>query len=92
MSCCLSLSSVLQVRKAVALGAETEVRGTMMIGQAIGLNPRLTTNPPATPPQSLPKPRVCENETAQSGIRTMAMEERSPNPAGSRSPRSLCGL
>ena len=45
ITCCLLLSTILQVRKAVDPWEETEEGGTMMIGQAIGLTPRLTTNP-----------------------------------------------
>ena len=90
--CCLLLSSTSQMRKAVDLGVETEGRGTMMTGQAMGLIPRPTTTPLATPPPTLPDPLVYGNETAQSGPRPMATEEQSLHPASTSSPRSLCCL
>ena len=55
ITCCLLLSTILQVRKAVDPREETEEGGTMMIGQAIGLTPRL-----ATPLPTLPTSLVCE--------------------------------
>lgn len=81
-----------QVRRAVAQVVEIMVRGTMMIGQAMGLTLPPTTNPLVTrspTPQSLLE---SERETGPSGTRTTAMGGFDRRPAGSPSPWFLCCL
>ena len=81
ITCCLLLSTILQVRKAVDPWEETEMGGTMMIGQAIGLTPRLTTNPRNSSSNPANISRV------RSGSMWIGMRTRS-----SSSLHSLCSL
>lgn len=71
---------------------EIRVKGTMMIGPAMGLTPRLTTNPLAT---QLPTPQSrleSEKETGPSGTETTVTDGSNLQPAGSLSPWFLCCL
>lgn len=84
--------SFFQVRRAVAQGVEIMVKGTMMIGQVMGLTRPPTTNPLVT---LLPTPQSrleSENETGPSGTETTAMVGPDLQPASSRSPWFLCCL
>lgn len=81
---------LIQVRRAVA--QEIRVKGTMMIGPAMGLTPHPTTNPLTTPPPTLQSRLESERKTGPSGTETTVMDGSNLQPASSLSPWFLCCL
>lgn len=83
---------LLQVRRAVAQEVEIRVKGTMMTGPAMGLTPRPTTNPHATPSPTPQSHLESERETGPSGTETTVTDGSDLQPASSLSPWFLCCL
>lgn len=74
----------------MAQGEEITAKGTMMIGQAMGLMPPPTTNLLITLPPTPQSRLEAEKEMGPSGTETTAMEGSDLKPASSLSPWFLC--
>lgn len=76
----------------MAQGVRITVKGTMMIGQVMGLTLPLTTNPLVTPPPAPQSRLESEKETGPSGTGTTATAGSDLQPASWLSPCFLCCL
>lgn len=74
----------------MAQGVEITVKGTMMIGQVMGLTLPPITNPLVTLRPTLQSHPESEKETGPSGTGTMATDGFDLQPASSLSPCFLC--
>lgn len=83
---------IFQVRRAAVQGVEIKVKGTMMIGQVMGLTLRPITNPPVTLPPTLQSRPESEKEMGPSGTGTTATDGSDLRPFSSPPPCFFCCL